>query len=358
MKTSLVGSMIVLGAASLTASAEEFSWGNVVVHPRAYMGYANYSLESGDMTYIRQNAPPQTKPLQFDVYGNSKIEFTGPIFGLGAIVAVDRFFGDVYYQSTLSETAYSGSKRLDGSKPPPVIFNLGDVNAKNADWALSLGYRITDQWSVFAGYKRLSKNRVIDLLSGVAGQNRLEAGPPLNFSSKLMANFATVSKSGKTDWDQSMRVNVIPPTSMLVEEGKFAVNFDQDGPFVGTAYSFFMGPGALTVKAAYAYLDGSYKSNFDSLIFGAGGNYIPLVQQFEWDGTSNAFSFGVSWTQSATNNLGYSVGANYHHYQFDSSGSKQFITTFGNQIVDQGILQGGNLTEDLFTLTASLLYTF
>jgi len=27
MKTSLVGSMIVLGTASLTASAEEFSWG-------------------------------------------------------------------------------------------------------------------------------------------------------------------------------------------------------------------------------------------------------------------------------------------------------------------------------------------
>jgi hypothetical protein len=317
MKTGLVGSMIVLGAASLTASAEEFSWGNVVVQPRAYVGYADYSLESGDMTYIRKNAPPQTRPLQFDAYNNSKIDFNGPIFGLGATVAVDRFFGDVYYQSTLNETAYSGSERLDGSRPPPVIFNLGDVNAQHSDWALSLGYRMTDQWSVFAGYK-----------------------------------------SGKTDWDQSMRVNVVPPISMLIQDGKFAVNFDQDGPFVGTSYSFLMGPGALTVKAAYAYLDGSYKSSFDSRVLGAGGNYIPLVQQFDWDGTSNAFSFGVSWTQSVTNNLGYSVGANYHHYQFDASGSKQFTTTFGNQIADQGILEGGNLTEDLFTLTASLLYTF
>ena len=75
MKTGLVGSMIVLGAASLTASAEEFSWGNVVVQPRAYVGYADYSLESGDMTYVRQNAPPQTRPLQFDAYNNSKIDF-------------------------------------------------------------------------------------------------------------------------------------------------------------------------------------------------------------------------------------------------------------------------------------------
>ena len=34
MKNSLIGSVIVLSATSLTASAEEFSWGNVTFQPQ------------------------------------------------------------------------------------------------------------------------------------------------------------------------------------------------------------------------------------------------------------------------------------------------------------------------------------
>ena len=48
MKNDLIGLTVVLCAASLTASAEEFSWGSVTFQPRAYAGYADYSLKSGD----------------------------------------------------------------------------------------------------------------------------------------------------------------------------------------------------------------------------------------------------------------------------------------------------------------------
>jgi hypothetical protein len=309
--------IMALGAAPLTVAAEDFSWGELIFQPRVYAGYADYKLESGDMTYIVEGGPTLTQPLEFDRNRNSKIKVNGPISGLGVTVAIGRFFGDIYYQSMLNETAYSSGEQLDESDPnyPPLLDQWGDVDAQHSDWAFSLGYRVTDQWSIFAGYK-----------------------------------------SGKTDWDQSVRTSEVP--DFLIQEGSFAVKFEQDGPFLGTSYSFLIGSGALTIKAAYAYLDGSYASNYNGVCIPCGVDPVPVRQNFSWDGDSDAFSFGVSWTQPLMDNLGLSVGANYHRYKFDASGSKQFASTLGDEVMFQGQLEGGNLTEELFTLTASLLYTF
>ena len=318
MKAKLICSMIAMSAASLTAAAEDFSWGNVTFQPRVYAGYANYMLESGDMTLIPDGSTPETKPLEFALPDRSKIKITGPLGGLGATVAVKRFFGDIYYQSTLNETAYSDEQvtRPDNSKA-----YYGSVDAQHSDWALSLGYRFTDQWSVFAGYK-----------------------------------------SGNTDWDQLVRIDRPDPDSRTIQNGSFAVKFDQDGPFVGTSYSFLIGPGVLTLKAAYAYLNGTYTSDFNSVCLPPNTNCtdgpVSILQQFNWGGNSNAFSIGASWTQAMTDNLGLSIGANYHQYKFDTDGTKSFTNYLGGQKVGGGLLEGGNLTEELFTLTASLLYTF
>ena len=96
MKTSLIGSMIVLGAASLTVSAEEFSWGNVTVQPRVYAGYADYSLESGSLTVIPDQGDPKKGTLLFGLPNRGKVDVTGFLGGLGATVATGRFFGDIY----------------------------------------------------------------------------------------------------------------------------------------------------------------------------------------------------------------------------------------------------------------------
>ena len=93
------------------------------------------------------------------------------------------------------------------------VIRYGDVDAKHYDWALSLGYMITDQWSVFAGYK-----------------------------------------SGKTNWDQSYSRDLRD----FMVDGNIDGKFEQNGPFLGTSYSLHIGPGALTFKIAYAYLDGEY----------------------------------------------------------------------------------------------------
>lgn len=317
MKTVLASSMLVLSTVSVSAAAEDFSWGNVDFQPRAYVGYADYELKSGifniDLTYPNGSQKSVTGPATIDLSGRNKLQFSGLIWGVGGTVASGQFFSDLYYQSTADITAYSGTEQIIDSS---FNQNLSDVNAQHADWAISLGYRITDQWSVFAGYKY-----------------------------------------GKTEWDQTFRQNALPPDSSLLANGSVDGEFKQDGPSIGTAYSFVIGPGALTFKAAYAYLDGTYTWNSPEVVYTSEG---PVADTLLWklNGNSNAYSLGVSWTQSLTDNLGVSVGANYHNYKFDLSGGEAQATLVGNTPILSGQVSGGTLTEELFTLTASLLYTF
>lgn len=140
----------------------------------------------------------------------------------------------------------------------------------------------------------------------------------------------------------------------MIANGQLNAEFAQDGPFIGTSYSFLIGPGALTFKAAYAYLDGTYKWNANATVY----DDPPYDQISQWklDGNSNAYSLGVSWTQLMANNLGFSLGANYHNYKFDMSGTSTVRAQ--NLSIQNGSVSGGTLTESLFTLTASIFYRF
>jgi hypothetical protein len=314
MKISLFFTVVVLGSTPLAVSAESFSWGDITFQPRAYGGYANYDLNSSTFTFITAEGRSSTSPLIIDQQGHDKLQFSGFIGGIGGTIASGRFFGDFCYQSTPNKTAYSNTEQLGDTRD---IF-YSDVNAKYSDWALSLGYMITDQWSLFTGYK-----------------------------------------SGKTEWDDSF-LNVPSP---LVEDkypvtqyAKLDTNFEQNGPFLGTSYSFPIGPGVLTFKVAYAYLDGTYKTNWRSetyfLLNGEPSSYT-LSSQGKLDGNSNAYSFGIFWTQLLNDSLGLAIGANYHRYSFDLSGS------FSGDFTEGGTkVTGGSLTEELFTLTTTITYRF
>jgi len=295
MKTKLMSSVIVLmSITSLAASAEEFSWGDAVFQPRVYVGYADYELKSGNFTKILENGEILERPVFIDAK-NTKLQFSGPIFGIGATVASGAFFGDLYYQSTPNEEADSGYDDDLGN-------NIGAVNAQHDDWAISLGYMITEQWSIFAGYK-----------------------------------------SGNTEWDQTVsKINIV--NSATITE-QWNGTFEQDGPFLGISYSLPIEPGVLTFRAAYAYLDGTFERN--TYIVGRG-----LDDNVKLDGNSNAYSLGLSWTQPLTENLGFSIGANYQNYDFDLSGGRQESQSGGTKF------NNGSMTETLFTLNASLIYRF
>ncbi|MBL8252057.1 MAG: hypothetical protein JNJ76_00460 [Candidatus Competibacter sp.] len=322
MKTAIFFSIMVCTplAASAQEASSSFSWGDVTFQPRVYAGYADYTLQSGDFdvtTIYYDGRPPKSEKqrLNFDLAGHNKIQIKGPLFGIGGTVASGRFFGDFYYQSTLDDTAYSSFEEIVDA----FTIHEGDVDAQHYDWALSIGYLITDQWSVFVGYK-----------------------------------------AGNTEWDQAYNFNPRPPfdTTKLALTGKIDGEFEQDGPFLGTSYSFPVGPGVLSVKAAYAYLDGTYKRSAYGVIyppFSGTPEELDVYSYGKLNGNSDAYSFGISWSQPISHNLGYSVGANYHRYEFDMSGTLQ---TKQQNVPFEQRASGGSLTEELFTVTASLLYTF
>jgi len=326
MKNDLIGLTVVLCAASLTASAEEFSWGSVTFQPRAYAGYADYSLKSGDFdaTYIDSNGDIMEgysgrRTLALDLFQHDKITINGLIWGIGGTVASGQFFSDFYYQSTLNDTVHSSDNVQGDNGGIPYDLYLGSVDAQHSDWAISLGYMINSQWSVFAGYK-----------------------------------------SGSTGWNQYLQYNVrsVENTS-LISNGTLGASFDQDGPFLGASFSYPIAPGILTLKAAYAYLDGTYKWNYIQHIYApySGSNgQIDAVQKVDLDGNSNAFSLGMAWTQLLADNLGLSIGVNYHKYNFNMSGQSSIVEA--NVPYAKGDINSGSMTEELLTLTASLFYQF
>ncbi|MBK8752102.1 MAG: hypothetical protein IPL99_10790 [Candidatus Competibacteraceae bacterium] len=87
MKVNLICSMVAMSAVSLSASAEEgFSWGDVTFQPRAYAGYADYSLKSSDFNLTIFDSKNQIifegkTPVTFNYSGSSKLQITGPILG-------------------------------------------------------------------------------------------------------------------------------------------------------------------------------------------------------------------------------------------------------------------------------------
>lgn len=76
--------------------------------PRAYVGYADYSLESGTLTRISDTGRSAQTKLLFAGPEVSELNINGFIGGLGATVAVGNFFGDIYYQAIPSKTATLG----------------------------------------------------------------------------------------------------------------------------------------------------------------------------------------------------------------------------------------------------------
>ena len=328
MKTGLFRTLVILGIAPVVATAEDFSWGNMTFQPRVYAGYANYELKSGmfNRTLFDKDGNviwSGEQPLKIDLFGDShdKFQISGLLFGVGGTLKSGRFFSDLYYQTILDQTAYSGfieHRQTDDNITEDI--NYGDVSGQRQDWAISFGYMITDQWSVFAGYR-----------------------------------------SGNTKWDQTTNIYAYQePYGQSKFDNNLSNRFEQDGPFLGTSYSLSIGPGLFTIKAAYTYLNGAYKYYENWIYYPPpynGEGYESFRFESNLDGNSNAFLIGLSWMQWLTENLELSLEANYHRYKFDLSGT-ELIYFANDNLANTAQVNDGAVTEDLFTLTASLVYRF
>jgi len=183
------------------------------------------------------------------------------VVGGGLTFAYDRFFIDLYGQYSFNG---NGEVDLDIVVGDVAIDDLAqDVEFNRIETALTVGYRVTDQFAAFVGF------RYADV------------------------NFDSGSSLGAVAAD-------------------FSTDFNQKGPFVGASY-VVPAPvlkGAFVVNAAVAYLDGDLESELD-----VSAPFDDVV--FDADGDAIGINAGASWVTSLTNEINLSIGADVSLFNFD-----------------------------------------
>ena len=184
--------------------------------------------------------------------------------------------------------------------------DIGKASRKDLD--LTLGYRMTKNWSVFAGFKY----------------------------GKTKMTFVPRDIDEQDDDDDEI------DTVKLSTE-----SYSQKGPFIGASYSWkFEKAGSLSVSLAYAHLDATnnFSANTDD------EEDEDEDEEVEFDdltgqirGDTTGFSYGISWTMPLSSNLLFQTRFKINAYQQD-------IVVNGERFE--------NIDETFTTLHVGLAYVF
>lgn len=171
------------------------------------------------------------------------------------------------YGSFYASLSYDKSISAESTSDEDNVLGISGTKTDYArtDSTFTLGWRITESLSLFAGY-----------LQGV---------------SKINVTGARLVDPG-------------PPPIFVV--GVRDIEFKETGPFAGVGYGKNLGNlGTLAVSIGYADLDGEL--SVDSHPAGAG--------DFQVEGDTEGFSYGLTWSGILTGSLGYRVGFKATRYE-------------------------------------------
>ena len=240
---------LLLGAITMEAAAE------TIIEPRLSGGTSYYELDLDGTIVVGDDSVDGVK---FDDW----LYFVGG----GVTVSVDRFFIDV-----------SGQYSFDGDEDLSLDVEAGgdaisdldqDVDFDRFEAAIALGYRITDHFSGYVGYR-----------------------------------YADV------DFDGSGSLGGIGVD--------FSTDFEQHGPLIGASYVIpkTILNGALVINAAVTYLDGDLENELDA---DAGIDDV----KFDIDGDAFGFNGGISWATPISDRAKFVLGGDVSSYQFDDDGDE------------------------------------
>ena len=184
--------------------------------------------------------------------------------------------------------------------------DIGEASRKDLD--LTLGYRVTKNWSLFAGFKYGKTD-----MSFV----------PRDFDEEI---------------DEEEKEDHEADTVELTNE-----SYSQKGPFIGASYSWqFEKAGSLSVSLAYASLNATnnFSANTDEEEEEL-AEFDDLTGQVK--GETNGFSYGLSWTMPLSSNLLFQTRFKINDYQQD-------IVVDGERFE--------NIDETFTTLHVGLAYVF
>lgn len=274
------------------------------LQPRFKTGvqYYEYEQDSLQSSAVQQGLPQNM---------TSKIKFKDwlPFVGGGVTLFVDRFLIDFDVQSSFDGQADSRFTNQNGLTAGGFVQTDSALNTDlqldtdfdRMEWAVSAGFAVTENFVIFAGYKRAK--------------------------TEFDSNF--VGESGS-----------MPPIPQFTGTltGKVEQKFDYDGPFVGASYNFQVEQGflegAFSLNLAVAFMDGNVDLNFGNVL--VNGQALPFDFQdlvegqgsgsfSNLDGDTTGVSVGANWKGlTAINGLTYFAGVNGYRYKFDGNDSPDF----------------------------------
>lgn len=285
--------------------------------PRFNVGAQYYGYDQDSFSFETPNPDFQ------DTGSDLEFSDTLPFVNGGLTLFVDRFFVDLSVQYSFDgedEDDFSINSFIQGDPnagpnspiQADTILNFDtqlDAEFDRLEYSVSVGFAVTEEFVVFAGYKRAETEFDIKLQNGQINAFSAANMVPIPF---LSGTF-----TGNQD-----------------------LEFDYDGPFIGGAYTWAVGTvGALTGNLAVAFMDATVDVKYrDIEVTNQMGVTAPLDLNaviatgssgtLDLDGDTIAVSLGITWKGfTPVDGLTYAVGLNGYRYEFDGDNTPDFAET-------------------------------
>jgi hypothetical protein len=325
VKVLFVGGVLALGA-TLAGAAE------VTVRPRLNIGTMNseHTQHAKVPALTKDEGGAAILPV---VSSEWSANFSLPLLRTGFTAFMSRAFFDFDYQY-----AYNGKDKTRLTNWAPISQSLipglevdhfmrfntqADMDAERTEFAMTLGYAVTDQLAVYAGYKRTESDVDFDL------KGKILAAPVSDLST--------------------------PNPSITGFTSQLNQKFIYKGPFLGASYTWNINhpkiEGGLTGNVGLAFLDGKTRNSglTNFVLSGEDGVSIPLDSAVinhppfnlaQLNGDTVGLSLALTWNGfTPIDGLMYSVGVRHYRYEFDDENDQDF-------------------TVEIFRLDAGVTYSF
>jgi hypothetical protein len=236
-----------------------------------------------------------------------------PFLGVGATLVYGGWGIDAYYQITdTTDISDNGTFPVGTSK----VSYARNTELERQDFAFSLGYSITQNWSLSFGYK-----------------------------------YGNTSY----DWTDEERDEKGENVGTAFKENDFVAK----GPFLGVGYNLPLWKGTLAFNVAAALLDGeittsrNHKKGDSSEV-----TLLDRERKEQVKASATGLTLGVNWNQPITERLSYSILLQGFQYDFDANRGvfrDSLISDINHEIVD---VDAFDVTEKVYSINMSLNYRF
>jgi hypothetical protein len=317
---------------------------NIGFQPRFYTGAMYYQYEQDAV--VQEATPPPGFTGAFVASTPFEFKTTFPIVGGGGTFFTDQFFVDLYAQHAFSQSDSNDQNTFTSRTLASAAGNASettqlnareDTKAERTEWAISAGYAVTDNFSLFGGYRSADTD----------------------FDTK---------QSGKFSQDELAVVGVQGGSQRLTADqtADLRLEFDQDGPFVGFVYGIpvkkGMFDGLIAFDLAVAFLNGKVtqtSTNGRRTNVQQDGNPLPDQttpdSTVKLDGDAIGLNLGFHWRGlTPVEGLSYLIDVVTHRYDF--SADESIVQSTGQS---ESRLRGeAKYNEVVVSARVGLAYTF